>query len=706
MSRSSSISSTSGFVTPQGSILSLPLQDGDDIQNSQGIPYVRSADQDSLNLKDSVNLEAGFVRDDSDFTDTEVTADAKYTQKSSSKSTPEHFLERLSNSSRSSFNDSDRLEEELAELGIYDSELLGEDSSLESESGNNEDWQDLEAGQHDASGSSGLNGKITSKKKAKWKEAEDELRRGGNRSLAELVAPIILAHPLALLPIIPLLPYSFLPAGVVLFVPVFVAIAGLSACAHVVVVYLSRYLKVITFEDILQRATGRHGLMAGRAVQLTGVLLICSAWLRAAHEILLPVLQTIAPHSHFLQSRILWILVFSVLIWPSSFSFFRHSHVVAQLPEYLVILLPMVVFLTIGRTTEIVKAGGLMIVEPETSPDADQLTSLVETLATAVADVRKRSDSGDSTSTVNAGTAVTMITLLFTPHIRTLPIHSTLIKTSRQWFPGACLSASGILVILCLPFALVPYYLLAKEPSFNMPSLRGAGRLAGIFKVLQVGRIDMNGDPAIGEGFETDNWLNFARVCMITLILHSIVLWISQAKDISLRALGIKREGRAKAQRWLSACFWLVVTGIACFGGDFANRLEWLGAACILSVGWLLPAILFIKTFHLANPLSIVFPSEKNPYQVVPDSGLAMLDVNGPEDTPLQDRDTTVNLGGPDMMQDPSTDLLLARKERQLQKRRSGRRMWQDLIVFLGILPMGVFTVFWCVAATVDLVTA
>lgn len=83
-----------------------------------------------------------------------------------------------------------------------------------------------------------------------------------------------------------------------------------------------------------------------------------------------------------------------------------------------------------------------------------------------------------------------------------------------------------------------------------------------------------------------------------------------------------------------------------------------------------------------------------------------MLEVNGPEDTPLQDRDTTMNMGRPEIMQDPSTDLLLARKEKQLQKRRSGRRMWQDLIVFLGILPMGVFTVIWCVGVTVGLIPA
>lgn len=89
-------------------------------------------------------------------------------------------------------------------------------------------------------------------------------------------------------------------------------------------------------------------------------------------------------------------------MWPSSFSFFRHSNVVAQLPEYLVILLPLVVFLVIGRTTEIVKAGGLAIIEPHTSLDADQSTGL----AAAVDIIRKRSYSDAATSTVNAGTAI------------------------------------------------------------------------------------------------------------------------------------------------------------------------------------------------------------------------------------------------------------------------------------------------------------
>lgn len=251
-----------------------------------------------------------------------------------------------------------------------------------------------------------------------------------------------------------------------------------------------------------------------------------------------------------------------------------------------------------------------------------------------------------------------------------------------------------------------------------MPSIREAGRLAGIFEALQVGNIDLDGNPVVGKGFQTDGWLNFARICMIVLILHTLVLWVSQAKDISLRALGIRREGRAKAQRWLSVVFWVLVTGIACIGGGFADKLEWMGAACVISVGWLIPgtysvthvisiltgftsAIVFIKTFHLANPLSIVFPAGRNPYQAIPETSAGT--PPGDESSPGE---MALGEDGQDIMQDPSMDVLLARKERQLQKRRTGRRMWQDLIVFLGILPISIFTVFWCAGLAVGLIPA
>lgn len=48
-------------------------------------------------------------------------------------------------------------------------------------------------------------------------------------------------------------------------------------------------------------------------------------------------------------------------------------------------------------------------------------------------------------------------------------------------------------------------------------------------------------------------------------------------------------------------------------------------------------------------------------------------------------------------------DVLLARKERQLQKRRLERRLWQDLIVYIGILPVGSMGLLWTFGALVGL---
>lgn len=89
-------------------------------------------------------------------------------------------------------------------------------------------------------------------------------------------------------------------------------------------------------------------------------------------------------------------------MWPSSFSFFRHSNAVARLPEYLVILVPLVIFLVIGRTTEIVKAGGLSIPSPGGS--ADPVSEIGSELV-------KRAEI--STSLVNAGTAISKFMMGF-----------------------------------------------------------------------------------------------------------------------------------------------------------------------------------------------------------------------------------------------------------------------------------------------------
>lgn len=93
----------------------------------------------------------------------------------------------------------------------------------------------------------------------------------------------MLAHPLALFPALSNVPTEFLPAGVALFVPLFCVIAVLSACAHIVIVYLSWYLKVRTFEDVFAACVGerfgRYGLGVGRAFVLVSTMGATVGWL-------------------------------------------------------------------------------------------------------------------------------------------------------------------------------------------------------------------------------------------------------------------------------------------------------------------------------------------------------------------------------------------------------------------------------------------
>lgn len=167
-------------------MFSLPLVDDD--HTSNGVAPLETSRINAPDLE--LSPKEIEVKDDSDSAETEVTGGRTSRKEDpSTASTADLFLERLSNSSRSSMNGSDHMEEDLAELGIYDSELLAEDAVTGSDSEDEDDWDELEMGRHGDSASPmiGLQagGRVRRKKK-KWKEAEEELQRGGNRSLAEV----------------------------------------------------------------------------------------------------------------------------------------------------------------------------------------------------------------------------------------------------------------------------------------------------------------------------------------------------------------------------------------------------------------------------------------------------------------------------------------------------------------------------------------
>lgn len=99
----------------------------------------------------------------------------------------------------------------------------------------------------------------------------------------QLIPPLILSHGLPMLPLLGMLPYNFLPAGVVFFIPALCILVALSACAHIVIVYLAWYLKVPSFEEVFYVVVGRRqwGLHVGRGAVMVSVMGLLVSWVES-----------------------------------------------------------------------------------------------------------------------------------------------------------------------------------------------------------------------------------------------------------------------------------------------------------------------------------------------------------------------------------------------------------------------------------------
>ena len=117
----------------------------------------------------------------------------------------------------------------------------------------------------------------------------------------------------------------------VFFIPVLSVLAVLSACAQIVIVYLSWYLKVSTFEEIFATVAGRYGqygLWAGRTAIITattgmvvswlgGELFSKKAWIKlivALHPLLAPLAEHYVGHWSHTLSKLVWTIVGSLTV--------------------------------------------------------------------------------------------------------------------------------------------------------------------------------------------------------------------------------------------------------------------------------------------------------------------------------------------------------------------------------------------------------
>ncbi|WVW81640.1 hypothetical protein I302_103635 [Kwoniella bestiolae CBS 10118] len=551
------------------------------------------------------------------------------------------------------------------EEGEYDEEevmtFLNNNSNHDEETGTEDFEFDVSEPLVNGSGRGKRKGR---RRRRRWNEGEEKEEKG----LLELIPPLILAHPLPLLPLLALLPYNFLPAGVIFFVPVFCVLALLSACAHIVIVYLAWYLKVSSFEEVFAAVTakyGKYGLWTGRGFVVCAVFGVVVSWIETLHPLLQPVIETYLPKNAVFESRIFWTIIVSSALLPSLLPS-RMTRSLRRSPIVIALLLPVVAFLVIGRTVEIKKASEL----PQPIGEGDGSENGAEVITEVLGHLAKRKFGLAGGSSAGAG--LTTLTIFFSPHINTLPIHASLARAKSTSFPVPCLLASSLILILCLPLALVPYYLLPPLDQSTTP-ISSPTTPSGVFARL----------PA------DDGWVNFSRVLMCIVVLGSTNMWILRGRDTILSSMGVDQGERLKAGKWVGIAIWGVVVLVASISGWVAEKIELLGVLSVLAVGWFLPSLFFIITFHVRSPLSIIFPSRNAP------------NPNEPQNQESSRRvPSTMNGYGhghnrTNSLNDPSTDILLARKEKQLQKRRLGRRLWQDLLVYIGILPTGVICLIW-----------
>lgn len=230
----------------------------------------------------------------------------------------------------------------------------------------------------------------------------------------------------------------------------------------------------------------------------------------------------------------------------------------------LTLLLPVVAFMIIGRTVEIHKAAMHV-------PDEDYETrDVVEGVRSAFGLVGGSAGAGISECILTMLTVATL-TIFFSPHINTLPIHAQLDRNKRASFPMPCLVASGFILVLSIPLALVPYYLLPPLPN-PLPTTTPISP-AGVLNRL----------PA------DDAWLNIARFLMCALVLGSCNTWILRGRDVLLKSLGVERGERQRAGKYVGIGLWVFIVGLSCIGGVFVSKMELLGVLATILVGWVLP---------------------------------------------------------------------------------------------------------------------
>lgn len=319
---------------------------------------------------------------------------------------------------------------------------------------------------------------------------------------------------------------------------------------------------------------------------------------------------------------------------------------------------------------------------------------------------------------------VAILTIALSSHLLTLPSHANLVKSSQPSFPLVPLASTIMHLVFLLPFSLVPYYLLTPFLVSSLPP-----------NILSI--IPPSSPTSIIVARVSTILLTATSIPPVFLVTKETVLRGFQALDIHLTAsspyfsrsgarvptstsrqppfrhhLHRRRNGPRHvpstsffSPNLLLTLFVFLLVLLPCFFSITVAFLLPAVACLVILLTFFLPSLLFILLFHLRRPFSIIFPPTSRSPSFPTTSSTSSF---GPSSSSRADDSSY--LPPPSTPLPPSTprftplaegvealpsDALLAAKERQLQKRRTGRRVWQDGVVFLGTLPVGGSVVVW-----------
>ncbi|CED82959.1 hypothetical protein [Phaffia rhodozyma] len=444
------------------------------------------------------------------------------------------------------------------------------------------------------------------------------------------------------------LPYAVWLLSPELFIPMLVGISLISGASHVVILYLARYLGIKTLDDLGQAVGGGKTVRLGMRVLTVGAGVgVLMLYLRMTADLIRPIFVYSTPLSSVLQSSALWAFLASVLIAPILLASQLHSKTIIR-TSLLSSAFPIVLFII---TLVKIVAYSKNQTDPPVPVEASriQFGELV---------------GGNGIGRGSTWGGIALITFTQMSQLTTLPNYATLLQPSQRTFLLSPLLLSVLSIALTLPLSLVPYFLLSTPPPPN------------ILDILP----------------SADSWIIVARLSGAGMALSGIPMLFLPTRDVAVRAFrsaGLKTvggsgfDGQGKKRRafWtVTAIGWGGVTVLSVAGDWISKKGVLSGVFLGFLLSFFIPAILFVVLFHLRRPFSIIFPPSTNfssqSTSTSSSSPTAYL-TSGPQEASLL------------------TDVLLAQKEKQLQKRRSGRRIWQDAVVFFGILPVGGVVCCW-----------